>query len=243
MTRRVPGPRSGGAANSAGFGAQIVQHCFHTSVLSRRPGTGCWHLQSNTHTRSNMAPAECPVCCNTYTGHQRRRVECGYCANECCSACLQQYLLTLPSDAQCMGCKRAIDGEFLSIHLPKTWLLTEYKAHREKVLLDREMALLPDSQDLLQNYRDSQRLQGRVAAWEGEGSAGPRTGPRWRQGRWAEGAGMVGRMMRGGGGVGAVVTDRPQWPQAAVMGREVATTAPHPWQVMMGQVMTGQVMR
>ncbi len=113
------------------------------------------------------APA-CPVCCEPYTGHQRKRVECGHCATECCSACLQQYLLTLASDAQCMGCKRAMDGEFLSMHLPKTWLLTKYKAHRERVLLDREMALLPGSQDLLQNYRDSQRLQAEVAEWEVE---------------------------------------------------------------------------
>ena len=116
-----------------------------------------------------MPPAcDCPVCCEPYTTQQRKKVECGHCGNECCSSCLQQYLLTLPSDAQCMGCKRAIDGEFLSMHLPKTWLLTKYKAHREKVLLDREMALLPGSQDLLQNYRDSQRLQTQVADWEAE---------------------------------------------------------------------------
>jgi len=114
------------------------------------------------------AREECPVCCHAYTQHQRKKVECGYCQTACCTTCLQQYLLTLQSDAQCMGCKRAMDGEFLSMHLPKTWLLTKYKAHREKVLLDREMALLPDSQELLANYRDAQRLQASLVEWEAE---------------------------------------------------------------------------
>jgi hypothetical protein len=52
----------------------------------------------------------------------------------------------------------------------------------------------------------------RVSPWQGQGSAEPMTRPRWMQGRSAEGAGIVGRMTRGGSSVGAVVTDRPQWP-------------------------------
>jgi len=108
------------------------------------------------------AAAECPVCCETYTKQHRKKVECAHCQTACCSGCLQQYLLTLQADAQCMGCKHAFDGEFLSMHLPKTWLLGRYKEHREKVLLDREMALLPGSQDLLVNYRESQRLAEQV---------------------------------------------------------------------------------
>lgn len=61
-----------------------------------------------------------------------------------------------------------MDGEFLSMHLPKTWLLGKYKQHRERVLLDREMALLPASQELLRNYRDGQRLRQSVEEWENE---------------------------------------------------------------------------
>lgn len=103
-------------------------------------------------------PRECPICCNAYTRAVRRRVECGYCHAECCTACLQQYLL-LHTDAHCMSCKRVMDGEFLAMHLPRTWLLGAYKSHREKVLLDREMALLPASQDMLDIYREAQAAQ------------------------------------------------------------------------------------
>lgn len=105
---------------------------------------------------------ECPICCEPYTKQQRKQVQCAYCQTACCSSCLQQYLLTLQSDAQCMGCKRVLGGEFLSMHLPKTWLLTRYKDHRERVLLDREMALLPASQDMLANYREAKRMETEV---------------------------------------------------------------------------------
>lgn len=58
-----------------------------------------------------------------------------------------------------MSCKRSLDREFLSMHLSKTWLLTTYKQHRERVLLEREMALLPATQDVLQNYKYCGKLE------------------------------------------------------------------------------------
>jgi hypothetical protein len=119
-----------------------------------------------------MAPrgsaGECPICCQAFTKQQRREVQCGYCQTSCCAACLQQYLLGLAGDAHCMTCKRVFDGEFLGMHLPKTWLLTKYREHREKVLLDRELALMPDSQQLLANYRLAQRVEKDVVLAEQE---------------------------------------------------------------------------
>lgn len=115
---------------------------------------------------SRRRTEECPICCNVYTDHQRRLVQCGYCQSSCCSACLQQYLLGLSGDAHCMTCKHAFDGEFLGMHLPKTWLLTKYRQHREKVLLERELALMPDSQQLLDNYRQVQRAEQQLQANE-----------------------------------------------------------------------------
>lgn len=117
-----------------------------------------------------VAAMECAVCCEAYTQVARKKVECPACQTACCSSCLQQYLLSLQGDAHCMNlqCKRAFDGEFLSLHLPKTWLLTKYKTHREKVLLDREMALLPESQEILDTYRHAQDLRARLVAIEEE---------------------------------------------------------------------------
>jgi hypothetical protein len=41
-------------------------------------------------------------------------------------------------------------------------LHSEYKNHRERVLLEREKQLLPESQNLVHNYRESKRLRERV---------------------------------------------------------------------------------
>ena len=67
-----------------------------------------------------------------------------------------------------MSCKRTFDREFLSMHLSKTWLLSTYKRHRERVLVEREMALLPATQEVLQNYKHCQTLQDELGALDGE---------------------------------------------------------------------------
>ena len=98
------------------------------------------------------------ICCEPFTKSVRKKVECGHCGTSACAACFAQYLLSLQGEPHCMNndCRRAFDREFLGMHLTKTWLLTKYKAHRERVLLDREMALLPASQEVLQNYKHAQ---------------------------------------------------------------------------------------
>lgn len=102
----------------------------------------------------------CMICCEAYTPTVRRRVECSGCGTACCASCLAQYVLSLQAEPYCMNneCKRSFDRDFLAMHLPKTWLLTKYKAHRERVLLDREMAMLPATQDALTNYKYAQNL-------------------------------------------------------------------------------------
>lgn len=105
-------------------------------------------------------PNACMICCDTYTKSVRKRVACPSCQTACCAACFSQYVLGLAAEPFCMNnaCKRAFDREFLGLHLPKTWLLTKYKTHRERVLLEREMALLPATQETLANYRYAQQL-------------------------------------------------------------------------------------
>jgi hypothetical protein len=46
-----------------------------------------------------------------------------------------------------MFCKNSQDIIFLALSLNKTWVHTTYKKHREKVLLDKQIAQLPDTQD------------------------------------------------------------------------------------------------
>ena len=102
---------------------------------------------------------ECPVCCVTYTKIQRRRIACVQCSYECCAACVRQYILQSSHDADCMSCHRPVDREFLTTNLTRAFVDGDYKRHREEVLVEREIALLPSSQHLVKNYRLAERLK------------------------------------------------------------------------------------
>lgn len=132
-----------------------TQLSFNFDALNRRGASSADHAPGSRETMAN----ECVICCEAYTAVVRKKVECGHCQEACCAPCFQKYLLSLQGDPHCMSCKRAFDREFLSMHLSRTWLLSVYKQHRERVLLEREMALLPATQDALQNYKHCMRLE------------------------------------------------------------------------------------
>ena len=115
-----------------------------------------------------MSGQECPVCCNSFTLQVRRKTECNYCTYAACAACVQQYLLASVQDAHCMSCRNGWNREFLGAALCKSFINGPYKLHRQRVLLDREKALLPDSQIMLENYRVAQQLERLVVANEAE---------------------------------------------------------------------------
>lgn len=114
------------------------------------------------------AKAVCPVCCNAFTLQVRKKTDCNYCAYVACAACVQHYLLATPQDAHCMSCRNGWNREFLGSSLPKSFVNGPYKLHREQVLLDREKALLPDSQLMLENYRIAQQLERLVVSNDNE---------------------------------------------------------------------------
>ena len=45
-----------------------------------------------------------------------------------------------------MNCKKLLNREFITKHCAKTFCNGEYKNHREKVLLEREKILMPQTQ-------------------------------------------------------------------------------------------------
>jgi hypothetical protein len=101
----------------------------------------------------------CPICCEHYTEVRRKAVPCNYCAFQACNPCTAKYLLEGVNDAECMSCHRTWNREFLDMHFTRAFVNGEYKRHREHVLLEREQALLPASQELVANYRHAVHLR------------------------------------------------------------------------------------
>jgi hypothetical protein len=62
--------------------------------------------------------------------------------------------------------------EFISGSVQKAWLLKEYKAHRENMLLDQERARLPESQEDAVRYAEAKKyveeVRGKIAALQKE---------------------------------------------------------------------------
>ena len=107
---------------------------------------------------------DCSVCCEPYTDVKRLRVTCAYCQYDACQACYRKYILDTMQDAHCMGCRQAWSRDFLMGFFPPSWLNSEYKKHRETILIEREKQLLPESQILVANYQESRELRVSVAA-------------------------------------------------------------------------------
>lgn len=95
-----------------------------------------------------MAAMDCPVCCESVSANKRK--SCVYCDFTCCDSCLRRFTLDSTRDAHCMNCNKEFSSAHLSTLFPKTWLLKEYKKHRQNVLLEREISLLPSTQPALQ---------------------------------------------------------------------------------------------
>ncbi len=89
---------------------------------------------------------DCPICCDKYTAQLRKPVCCPYCNESACSICVKKYLTEGGLDAHCMSCRRGWNDEFLDLNFTRAFRTGPYKKHREHVLMEREIAILPTRQ-------------------------------------------------------------------------------------------------
>jgi hypothetical protein len=102
---------------------------------------------------------DCPVCYDKHTAQVRKPVKCPYCDFAACVPCNKKYLLESMMDAHCMGCRRAWNDEFLDLNFTRAFRTGPWKKHREDVLMDREMALLPTRQPRVEALHKLREVQ------------------------------------------------------------------------------------
>ena len=100
----------------------------------------------------------CPICCNQYTPKLRKSVECFACSGKACVPCVKAYLVNSMNDPHCMHCKIAWNRQFIDNHICKSFMLKEYKEHRENILCEREKSKLPETQALYTTVQERQNL-------------------------------------------------------------------------------------
>jgi len=87
----------------------------------------------------------CQVCTEKLNKSIRSIIKCK-CDYICCKSCAKIYLLSSKNNAHCMNCKIEWNREFMVINFDKNFINKTYKKHRENVLFEREIALLPATQ-------------------------------------------------------------------------------------------------
>lgn len=70
---------------------------------------------------------------------------CPACDYQACKECLKKYILGVGDDGACMQCKKIMPRSVLADTLGLTFVNGEYKRHRERVLFDRERAMLEET--------------------------------------------------------------------------------------------------
>ena len=87
----------------------------------------------------------CQICCENFNKTTRAVVCCVYCNYEACRSCNQTFLLgvTIP---KCMKCDKEWTRKFLGFNFTHSFLNGQYKHHREQMLFEKERAMLPGTQ-------------------------------------------------------------------------------------------------
>ena len=103
---------------------------------------------------ANTANTECMICTEKYNKTKRSVVTCCYCEFSACRVCCETYILDKTQPC-CMNgsCNKEWSRKFLVENFSKVFINNEWKKHQEKILYDKEKALLPATQPIVEQRK------------------------------------------------------------------------------------------
>ena len=101
----------------------------------------------------------CSICCETINISNRKDIKCLYCNYVACRECVTQFLLVNINEPNCMNCKKVWNREFLCNNFTKSFINNDYRDYRQQLLLDKEKALLPATQIIVEAMNNKEKLQ------------------------------------------------------------------------------------
>lgn len=102
----------------------------------------------------------CPVCCENV--HSCKIISCSKCEFGICYKCIVEYTKTLKTiEIKCMNtnCNHIWDRTFICRQLPASIVYGPLKKHREEMLLEKEIATLPATSQLIPMISESKKMQ------------------------------------------------------------------------------------
>ena len=103
---------------------------------------------------------QCSVCVDATS--QSKLVVCPFCHFSCCRACFTRVLLGGSDDAHCMSCRRRFDREVLLALTSSHFVNSQYKQFRERVLFERERAMVPATMPYVELEKDVRAARNRI---------------------------------------------------------------------------------
>lgn len=106
---------------------------------------------------------ECNICAEKITSQKRKNINCEYCDFSACKECWEKWLIS-ETEPHCMnsGCTRVWTNKFLSNNFTNKFIAKDLKKHKEEVLFDKERALLPATQPIVENIIQSEHIQDEI---------------------------------------------------------------------------------
>ena len=109
---------------------------------------------STSNTSDKLTKEDCFVCAESV--YSRKMVQCPFCDFSACVTCVDRFLMGIDDDRpRCMSpaCKKVWSYEFLASKFPPSFHNKKYRNRRAELLLEREMSLMPGTQNLVAQER------------------------------------------------------------------------------------------
>ena len=104
---------------------------------------------------------ECNICLEKVT-KRNPQIQCIHCNFESCRNCSKKYILSILNDAKCMDCGKTWNREFLVDNFTYSFVNKEYKKHRENVILDRQMAMMEETQLVMERRNKMRKIEEKI---------------------------------------------------------------------------------
>lgn len=108
----------------------------------------------------------CPVCVEKWSAKRRAKVCCPYCQSAvCCRSCLERYLLSSSEEPVCVNpdCRHPWTHDFVDENVTLSFKSGRLRDHRESVLVEREMAMMPATQVYVQRLLADRAIRQTIA--------------------------------------------------------------------------------
>jgi hypothetical protein len=119
--------------------------------------------EQKTTKRTKKVVPTCQICVEPFNKSNRLPVQCPYCQYECCRSCVETYVLN-ETTVKCMNpeCAKEWARKHIRAIFTLVFINGPLREHTEKVLFDKERALLPATQPIIEGKIEARKIQGQM---------------------------------------------------------------------------------